>query len=160
MSGWGNQNVPVTVNSSTTFETTLGAPIDAAVNARWGADNTSIAVTANNADLGNTSPGSKALADLQFFNNTTVNAYITNMAVGIFGISTNQIGSAVATQNTYAGAHAGWTIVRQGTGGRAGRIQAETLVAMGTLGDYTAPDLLIGTDVLLSPDSKNLVTTF
>ena len=31
-------------------------------------------------------------------------------------------------------AHAGWVIRREGTGGRAGRVQYETLVAMGSLG--------------------------
>lgn len=35
-------------------------------------------------------------------------------------------------------AHAGWVIRTEGTGGRAGRVQYETLVAMGSLGAQTA----------------------
>ena len=33
--------------------------------------------------------------------------------------------------------HAGWVVRREGTGGRAGRIHYETLVAMGSLGTNT-----------------------
>lgn len=36
-------------------------------------------------------------------------------------------------------AHAGWVLRTEGTGGRAGRVQFETLVAMGSLGAQTAP---------------------
>jgi hypothetical protein len=36
-------------------------------------------------------------------------------------------------------AHAGWVVRTEGTGGRAGRVQYETLVAMGSLGAQTAP---------------------
>lgn len=35
--------------------------------------------------------------------------------------------------------HAGWVIRKEGTGGRAGRVQYETLVAMGSLGAQSAP---------------------
>jgi len=35
-------------------------------------------------------------------------------------------------------AHAGWVLRREGTGGRAGRVHYETLVAMGSLGAQTA----------------------
>jgi hypothetical protein len=35
-------------------------------------------------------------------------------------------------------AHAGWVVRTEGTGGRAGRVQYETLVAMGSLGAQTA----------------------
>jgi hypothetical protein len=35
-------------------------------------------------------------------------------------------------------AHAGWVIRREGTGGRAGRVHYETIVAMGSLGAQTA----------------------
>lgn len=45
-------------------------------------------------------------------------------------------------------AHAGWNVRRVGTGGRAGRVQYETLVAMGTLtGD--------GSDDTILPDSAS-----
>ena len=35
-------------------------------------------------------------------------------------------------------AHAGWVLRTEGTGGRAGRVQYEVLVAMGSLGAQTA----------------------
>jgi hypothetical protein len=35
-------------------------------------------------------------------------------------------------------AHAGWVLRTAGSGGRAGRVQYETLVAMGSLGAQTA----------------------
>lgn len=46
----------------------------------------------------------------------------------------------VVTGGTHKGvAHAGWVVRREGTGGRAGRVHYETLVAMGSLGAQTAP---------------------
>jgi hypothetical protein len=45
----------------------------------------------------------------------------------------------VTVGGTYQGvAHAGWVLRTEGTGGRAGRVQYETLVAMGSLGAQTA----------------------
>lgn len=38
----------------------------------------------------------------------------------------------------HAVAHAGWVLRREGTGGRAGRVHYETLIAMGSLGAQTA----------------------
>jgi len=157
MSSWGNLNQPVTVTPSTTFESSNGAPIGAGVYAKWGADNANVAVTANNAEFGNTSPHSKAELDLSFYQNNTPSAYINGMAVGIFGISANQS----LASNTYLGAHAGWTIVRIGTGGRAGRIQAETMIAMGTLADpVTSPLVDAASDVLQAPDASPLILGF
>lgn len=155
MAQWGASNLPIIANSSTTEETTNGAIIGVGSRVDWGKDNTSIVVTAANVNFGNTSPGSKTLVDLELFQNTTVNAFITDIAVGLWGISANQ------TANSYMGAHAGWTLVTQGTGGRAGRILTETLVAMHSLGDYTAPNLTIAGDTLVaSANNDTLVTPF
>ncbi len=64
-----------------------------------------------------------------FYANTTANAYITGVTVGQFGID-----AAEATNSNNAGiAHAGWVVKKVGSGGRAGRITWETLVAMGSL---------------------------
>ena len=41
---------------------------------------------------------------------------------------------------TNAGAHAGWVLRTEGTGGRAGRVQLETLVAMGSITSDGADD--------------------
>lgn len=44
----------------------------------------------------------------------------------------------LAGAKAHPAAHAGWVVRREGTGGRAGRIHYETLVAMGSLGAQTA----------------------
>jgi hypothetical protein len=63
------------------------------------------------------------------FGNTTANAFITGATVGQFGVD------AAEVANTAKGIpHAGWVLRTEGTGGRAGRVQYETLVAMGSLG--------------------------
>lgn len=51
-------------------------------------------------------------------------------------------------------AHAGWVIRREGTGGRAGRVHYETLVAMGSLGAQTAA---YGTPALVADGSDDPV---
>lgn len=49
--------------------------------------------------------------------------------VGVFGVTSDE---QQVVQNT-RGAHAGWVLEQVGTGGRAGRITTETLVAMGSM---------------------------
>lgn len=53
--------------------------------------------------------------------------------------------TAVATVNGTAqkGFHAGWVVRTEGTGGRAGRVQYETLVAMGSIAGDGADDAVI-----------------
>lgn len=46
------------------------------------------------------------------FGNTTISAFTTNQAVGVFGVDTTEQG-VVANPR---GAHAGWVVVKQGTG--------------------------------------------
>jgi hypothetical protein len=68
------------------------------------------------------------------YGNTTTSAFITGANVGVFAVDTTE----QRVSETKAGGphpqHAGWVIVRAGTGGRAGRSTVETLVAMGTMG--------------------------
>lgn len=63
------------------------------------------------------------------FGNTTADAFVTGETIGVFGVDTNE---QQATSNN-AGGHAGWVLRTEGSGGRAGRIHTETLVAMGSL---------------------------
>lgn len=68
--------------------------------------------------------------------NTTVGAYVSGAAVGVFGVDANEI--ALANNAAQKPAHAGWVLRKEGTGGRAGRVQTEVLVAMGSMtGDGT-----------------------
>ena len=61
------------------------------------------------------------------FNNTTEDAIVNNMIIGQYGVS------AVEAANNKAITHAGWVLKTEGTGGRAGRVSYETLVAMSTI---------------------------
>jgi hypothetical protein len=73
--------------------------------------------------------------------NTTTSAFITGANVGVFGVDTTEQG--LANNATKIGAHAGWNLVKSGTGGRAGRTHVETLIAMGSMtgdGSATAND--------------------
>ena len=60
---------------------------------------------------------------------------------GIFGVDTNEI--ALANNAASKPTHTGWVLRKEGSGHRAGRIQTEVLVAMGSLtgdGTVTAND--------------------
>lgn len=77
------------------------------------------------------------------FGNTTADAFVTGETIGVFGVDTNE---QQATSNN-AGGHAGWVLRTEGSGGRAGRIHTETLVAMGSMSsdaeDVVYPDYTI-----------------
>jgi hypothetical protein len=71
-----------------------------------------------------------------------------NVAYGQFGVDTNEMQASPAGH----GYHAGWVLRKEGTGGRAGRVTYETLVAMGSIStdgsdDTWFPDyrIVIGT---------------
>lgn len=83
MSLWGRNDQAVTANSTTTRETSNGAPIGTAalVKAGGGA----------NAHFGNTSAGSRAATDVNLFGNTTISAFVTGAAVGVFGVDTTEM---------------------------------------------------------------------
>jgi hypothetical protein len=99
----GRNDQAVTANSTTTAESTTGAPLGthALVMKGGGA----------NAHFGNTSAGSRAATNVNLFGNTTSGAFVNGVAVGIFG--------ADSTETTVAGgklAHAGWQLRTVGTG--------------------------------------------
>ena len=58
------------------------------------------------------------------FGNTTPNAYIAGDTIGLFGV--DKFETAVDTKV----AHQGWVLRTEGSGGRAGRVQQEVLVAL------------------------------
>lgn len=61
------------------------------------------------------------------FGNTTEDAIMADLKVGQFGADPAETAAEAAIT------HAGWVIRKEGTGGRAGRVQYETLVAMGSM---------------------------
>lgn len=89
MSLWGRNDQSVTANSTTTVESTTGAPIGTYTLVKGDQINR---VNGANAHFGNTSSGSRASVDVNMFNNTTMSAFITNQAVGIFGVDATEMG--------------------------------------------------------------------
>lgn len=160
MAQWGRNDQAVTANSTTTKETSNGAPIGtyALVNGGSTSNIATIAAShATNAHFGNTSSGSRAGIDVAMFGNTTQNAFRSGVAVGVFGVGANN-GGAAAVEMSVNGAkaipHAGWVLRTEGSGGRAGRVQYETLVAMGSLGAQTAS---FGTAALVADAADDAV---
>jgi hypothetical protein len=85
------------------------------------------------------------------YGNTTADAYNSGATVGVFGADASEV-SAARAGHIARPAHAGWQLTKTGSGGRAGRVQHETLVALKTMSsdgsdDAVLPDLaiLIGT---------------
>jgi hypothetical protein len=60
------------------------------------------------------------------FDNVTPNTHIRGATIGVFGIDT--VEKANTTGEGKRSAHAGWNLRTAFTGGRAGRVQYETLV--------------------------------
>lgn len=66
----------------------------------------------------------------------------TGQTLAVFGVDAGEQSAAAVK-----GAHAGWVLRKTGTGGRAGRVHVETLVAMGSMSgdaeDVAYPDYAI-----------------
>lgn len=81
------------------------------------------------------------------FGNTTVGAFVANATIGQFGFDTAEQQAVSGDSGLSGPAHAGWVLRTEGTGGRAGRVFYETLVAMGSMSgddeDVIAPDYRI-----------------
>lgn len=111
---WGRNDQAVTANSTTTKETSNGAPIGTwALVKGSGNGDTPISMDAN-AHFGNTSPGSRASVDVALFDNTTPGAFISNMAAGVFGVDATE--EQVNRSNGRTINHAGWVFRKQFTG--------------------------------------------
>ena len=71
------------------------------------------------------------------FNNVTPDVWVTGANVGVFGVSATEIANTSGEGNKVTSA--GWVLRTEGSGGRAGRVQYETLVAMKSItGDAPA----------------------
>lgn len=115
---------------------------------------TVIAASVNNTTfLSNTASGTGLTANIRFgIESVTVNAAGEDYNQSTVGatVSGNNISSAAVTVNldgndaSNKGAHAGWVLRKAGTGGRAGRVQVETLVAMGSMTGDGADDTQFG----------------
>ena len=81
----------------------------------------------------------------QLYSNTTVSAFTANVELGVFGVSAAEMAYAnTASTEADAVTHPGWVVRTEGTGGRAGRIHYETLVAASSItGDSTKDDSVL-----------------
>jgi hypothetical protein len=61
------------------------------------------------------------------YGNTTPSVYVTNETVGLFGVDAQE------ADTNHRGAHTGWVLRTVGTGGRAGRVTQEVLVALSNM---------------------------
>lgn len=132
MSQWGRNDQSVTANSSTTKETSSGAPIGtyALVKGSGGANTGPVSMDSN-AHFGNTSPGSRANVDVAMYGNTTFGAFIPGMAVGVFAVNATMLQSSggnlifgyVTSGGTGYGANAAVTLTVT-NGGTSGVVNA------------------------------------
>lgn len=131
MSLWGRNDQAVTANSTTTKESSNGAPIGTYALVKG--DQVGRTSGAN-AHFGNTSPMSRANVDVRMFNNVTPGVFIPGQAVGVFGADTTE----VAVSNGAGIAHAGWVVRRAGTGSLA----SFTINASATALGYNNADII------------------
>lgn len=108
MALFGRNDKSVTANSTTTVESTTGAPIGTYTAVKLGGG--------ANAHFGNTSAGSRAATDVAMFNNATPSAFLSGAAVGVFGVSATEMANNTNNNSVEHGAHAGWNLRRAGTG--------------------------------------------
>lgn len=95
---------------------------DNAANAPYWAVNSTIANTTDARKVAAPTAANVAL----LYGNTTPDVYTTNETIGLFNIDAQEI----SAQGHGLGAHAGWNLKTTGSGGRAGRVQHETLVVL------------------------------
>ena len=123
MSSWGNK--------------------DNAANAPYWAVNSTIA---NAADARNVARPTAANVAL-LYGNTTSNVYTTNETIGLFMVDSAE--ERVKEAGANHPVHSGWNLKTTGSGGRNGRVQWETLVALANVttdsnsDDATLPDAII-----------------
>jgi len=95
---------------------------DNAANAPYWAVNSTI-VNAENARSIAAAPTAANVAKL--YANTTADVYTVGETIGLFGVDANE-----ADVNGNGTVHTGWVLRTTGSGGRAGRVQQEVLVAL------------------------------
>jgi hypothetical protein len=92
------------------------------------------------------------------FGNTTADAFVSGATIGQFGVAEGEAVAARAGANTKA-AHSGWVLRTVGSGGRAGRVHNEVLVAMNTITgdaeDVRFPDYKLSITTEPANDSAN-----
>ena len=96
MAQWGRNDQSVTANSTTTVESSNGAPIGTYALVKGDQVNR---VDGANAHFGNTSSGSRAGVDVNMFGNTTIGGFIPNAAIGVFGLDATEMSVTTGSTN-------------------------------------------------------------
>lgn len=84
------------------------------------------------------------------FGNTTADAYITGVTVGMYGASADEV-----TANGGGITHTGWVLRTAGSGGRAGRVSYEVLVAGGIASDASDDAVLPDYTIIINTHPSN-----
>ena len=134
---WGRNDQSVTANSTTTAESSNGAPIGTYALVKAGGGNTSVRVDGANAHFGNTSAGSRANVDVSMYANTTLNAYIPGAAVGVFGLDANEMGVSTSSTNGI------YRVISGGSGYNANAVV--TLTFANTVANVSAANSTVNT---------------
>lgn len=109
-----------------------------------GTGNTAIGGLANNTQYYVITPNSSVIQLKETPNGGAINlASVSATAQAGHSITGETATGAVTVSGGKKVAHAGWNIKREGTGGRAGRVQWETLVAMGSIGSDASDDVAL-----------------
>lgn len=103
---------------------------DNAANAPYWAVNSTI-INATNTKINYSAPTAANVELL--YQNTTPDVYTTDETIGLFAVDAFE-----ADVNDEV-AHSGWVLRTVGSGGRAGRVQQEVLIATGIITDNTSP---------------------
>jgi len=139
MAQWGRSD-----EAAANGEISRGAPIGVGAAVKWDKLNRVDSANAHSSLM--TVAGSRANTDYNLFANDTPNAFLNNMAVGVFGVSVNAMANNTAQASADQPAHAGWNLRRAGTGGIATAVIASgSLFANGetiTLSNGTSNALL------------------
>jgi hypothetical protein len=132
MAQWGRNDQAVTANSSTTAESSNGAPIGTYALVNGGSTSNIATISAAhtpNGHFGNTSSGSRASVDATMFGNTTINAFRQGQAVGVFGLDATEMSVTTGTSNGI------YRVTSGGTG--YGSNAVVTLAFSNSSGSYT-----------------------
>lgn len=149
---WGRNDQAVTANSTTTKETSNGAPMGLWKYVKGGKTGSAFSAHTANANFGNTSPGSRANVDVGLYQNVTASAFVNNMAVGIFGVSATEMANNVVNKKEH-GAHAGWNLRRAGTG------PIVSITYTGTATGYSNTDQIIIASTVAGGNGKVTMST-
>lgn len=119
---------------------------DNAANAPYWAVNSTV-MNVTETEQWHSTPNAANVAVL--YGNTTADVWTTGQTVGLFGVDAQEAGALESS--AHRGLHTGWVLRTTGSGGRAGRVQEEVLVAMSGMGsESTDGDAQVYANVYIS----------